>query len=33
MLVAFGETAPDLLVALVNLAKIYQINKDYEKAM
>lgn len=33
MLTAFGETAPDLLVALVNLAKIYQINKDYERAM
>ena len=30
---AFGETSPDLLVALVNLAKIYQLNKDYDRAM
>jgi hypothetical protein len=27
MLMAFGETSPDLLVSLVNLAKIYQVNK------
>lgn len=33
MLMAFGETAPDLLVALVNLAKIYQMNKDYDRAV
>ena len=33
MLMAFGQTSPDLLVSLANLAKIYQINKEYEKAI
>ena len=33
MLMAFGETSPDLLIALVNLAKIYQLHKEYDRAI
>ena len=33
MLMGFGETSPDLLVALVNLAKIYQMHKEYDMAI
>lgn len=33
MLVTFGETSPDLLVSLANLARIYQMNKEYKEAI
>lgn len=33
MLIAFGETSPDLLICLANLARIYQLNKDYQEAI
>lgn len=33
MLVAFGETAPDLLVSLANLARGYQLGKEYSQAI
>jgi lipopolysaccharide biosynthesis regulator YciM len=33
MLMTFGETSPDLLVCLANIARIYQINKEYSEAI
>lgn len=30
MLIAFGQTSPDLLVSFANLARIYQMNKEYK---
>ena len=33
MLITFGETSPDLLVSFANLARIYQMNKEYKEAI
>jgi hypothetical protein len=33
MLITYGETSPDLLVCLANLARIYQMNKEYNDAI
>ena len=33
MLISFGETSPDLLICLANLARIYQMNKSYNDAI
>lgn len=33
MLIAFGETSPDLLVSFANLARIYHMNKEYKEAI
>lgn len=33
MLISFGETSPDLLICLANLARIYQMNKQYNEAI
>jgi tetratricopeptide (TPR) repeat protein len=33
MLVTFGETSPDLLTSLANLARIHHLSKDYKEAI
>ena len=33
MLITFGQTSPDLLVSFANLARIYQMNKQYKEAI